>query len=120
MAHRSFAVTFAALMSPFLVWAAHFGLVYGINGIICARHLQDARLLGYPLSPALIGIVTVLALLWVAMLMARALGGHGPADHVAAEDPRRFARWFVAAGAGTALVAILWVALPALMVPACG
>ena len=120
MSGRSFPVTFGAMLAPFLIWAGHFGLVYAINGAVCARAPEGAMLLGYPLSVALVAAATVLALAWVAVLLVMALRGSGPAGHVASVDPRRFARWFVVAGAGAALVAILWVGLPALLVPACG
>ncbi|MBK1840003.1 hypothetical protein JHL17_21585 [Azospirillum sp. YIM B02556] len=120
MASRSFPVTFAGMLAPFLVWAAHFGVVYGINGLVCARTPEGASLFRLPLSMALVGIATLLALGWVAILLGKAVQGAGPAGHVAAADPRRFARWFVIAGSASALVAILWVAMPALLVPACG
>lgn len=120
MASRSFPATFVGMLAPFLIWAAHFGVVYSINGMVCARKPEEALLFGLPLSMALVGIATLLAIGWVAILLVKALRGAGPAGHVGGADPRRFARWFVAAGSGTALVAILWVGMPALIVPACG
>ncbi|GLR81886.1 hypothetical protein HUE56_27755 (plasmid) [Azospirillum oryzae] len=120
MASRSFPGFFIGMLAPFLIWAAHFGVVYGINGMVCARRAEDAQLLGFPMSVALIGIATLLALGWVAVLLVKAWCGAGPGKHVGAADPRRFARWFAIAGSGAALVAILWVGMPALMVPACG
>ena len=120
MSGRSFPVTIAAMMGPFLVWIGHFGVVYAINGAVCARVPEGATLFGYPMSATLVAAATVLAMAWVAVLLVMALRGAGPAGHVASADPRRFARWFVVAGAGAALVAILWVGLPALLVPACG
>lgn len=120
MASRSFPATFVGMLAPFLIWAVHFGVVYSINGMVCARRPEGALLFGLPLSMALVGIATLLAMGWVAILLVKALRGAGPAGHVGGADPRRFARWFVVAGSGAALVAILWVGMPALIVPACG
>ncbi|WP_207462360.1 hypothetical protein [Azospirillum sp. SYSU D00513] len=120
MATRSFPTTFAAMLSPFIIWAAQFMAVYGINGLACARGLSDRTLLGLPLVPVLVTAVTLLALLLTLAVLVKALVGGGPAAHVQSGAPRSFARWMTAAGAVSCLLAILWVGLPALMVPACG
>lgn len=117
---RGFPATFAAMLSPFLVWAGHFGAVYAFNGVVCARGLDGETLLGLPLATVAVTAATLLALLAVALLLARAVRGAGPAGGAADPGLRRFARWFTVAGAGTALVAILWTCLPALQLPACG
>lgn len=120
MATRSFPTTFTAMMAPFLIWAGHFGLVYAINGIACERGLDAARLLGFPVVPVLVVVATVAALLPTGWILLRCVTGGGPAEHVASLAPREFARWFTAGGAASSLIAILWVGLPALLVPACG
>ncbi len=120
MATRSFPTTVTAMMAPFLIWAGHFGLVYAMNGIACERGLDGASLLGFPAVPVLVVVATVAALLVTGWILLRCVTGGGPADHVGSEDPREFARWFTGAGAASSLLAILWVGLPALLVPACG
>jgi len=118
MEKHSFPLTFTGMMSAFLIWAAHFGAVYGINGLICARQLDGVDLLGFPLSQTLVIAATVIALLLAGAVLLAALWGGGPAAR-ASEDPRRFIRWFTALAAASALLAILWNGLPALQVPAC-
>jgi hypothetical protein len=53
-------------LAPFGVWAAQFGILYGIAGLACARGFAGARLLGYGAIPFLSVIVTTLALTVVA------------------------------------------------------
>lgn len=120
MATRNFLTTFTAMLAPFLIWAGHFGLVYAINGVACARGLGGAVLLGFPAVPLLVVVATVAALLITGWIMVRCIAGDGPAEHVGSRDPREFARWFTGAGAASSLLAILWVGLPAIQVPACG
>jgi len=119
MTEHRFPVTFAGMLAPFLIWALHFTAVYGLNGLACARGLDALRVLGFPFVPAMVVGATAVALLLTLGVLMRALLGRGPAAQVR-EDPRRFVRWFTAAAAGAALVAILWNGLPALQVPACG
>ncbi len=118
MEKHSFPVTFVGMMAAFLIWAAHFGAIYGINGLICARKLDAMELFGLPLASALVLAATAAALLLAALVLLAALWGGGPAAR-ASEDPRRFIRWFTAFAAVAALVAILWNGLPAIQVPAC-
>ena len=122
MASRSFPGIFIGMLAPFLIWAAHFGVVYGINGMVCARRAEGALLFGFPLSVALVGIATLLALGWVAVLLVKAWCGAGPGKHIGAADPRRFARWFAMAGSGAALVSIMLLrassSVPATCLPA--
>lgn len=119
MAARSFPRIFAGMMGVFLVWAAHFMLVYGMNGLACARGFDAMRVLGFPLVPFTVAAATLLAMLLAVWILMRALLGRGPAPG-ASEDPRRFIRLFTAGAAGLSVVAMLWVGLPALQVPACG
>ena len=111
MAERGFVSTFGPMTAPFLVWAAHFGIVYGINGLACARGLDQVLVLGLPLVTAAILGASAAAVLAAGGLLARSLGGAVAGD---------FVRWFTAVASGAALLAILWVALPVLQVPACG
>lgn len=99
MEKHSVPVTFAGMMAAFLIWAAHFGAIYGINGLICARKLDAMELFGLPLASALVLAVTAAALLLVAFVLLAALWGGRPAAW-ASEEPRRFIRWFTAFAAG--------------------
>lgn len=90
------------LLGGLLVWAAHFFLLYGFASVFPGTEL--ARLL------TLIATVPALAadavLLWAAA--ARRL-----------VDPDELDRWVLdvsAIGAGLSLVAVVWQALPALIV----
>lgn len=119
MERHSFPAAFAGMMAAFLIWAAHFLLVYGINGLACARGFDRAELFGFAFVPAAVLGATALALLLTGAVLLLALRGGGPAAR-AGEDPRRFIRRFTVVAAGSALVAILWNGLPAVQVPACG
>jgi hypothetical protein len=82
-----------------IVWAAHFMLIYGLTGLACARGLPG-------IVPWAIAVATALAVAAaVALLLVRS------AD---------FAGRVASGVAGLALVAIVWEALPALALPACG
>ena len=114
-----FTATLTGMMSAFLIWAAHFAAVYGINGLICARGWDGVALYGHPVAVVLVLGATAVALLLAAAVLAAALWGAAPGRR-ASEDPRRFIRAFTALAAAGSLVAILWNGLPALQVPACG
>ncbi|ALG69907.1 hypothetical protein VY88_10645 [Azospirillum thiophilum] len=115
MSERSFPSIFAGMLSPFLIWAGHFGAVYAINTVICARGLDRETLWGVSPAPVAVTVATLAALLCVAAVAVWAARDTGPAD----PDLRRFGRWLRMAGAGVAFVAILWSGLPALQLPAC-
>jgi hypothetical protein len=83
-----------------IVWAVHFGVIYGSTGLACARGLGEA-------VPWTIGAAT---------LLAAATAGAIVLTHLSHE----FTRWMTAALAALALVAIAWEGLAVLMVPACG
>ena len=88
------------ISSGALVWALHFGVIYGFTGLACARGFGTA-------APWVIGAATgVAAAGAIAIILT----------HLSSD----FTRWMSAAVAAAALLAILWEGLPALMVPACG
>jgi uncharacterized membrane protein HdeD (DUF308 family) len=89
------------LALPVAVWGAHFAIVYGVTSFACARASPQA-------VPWAIGLATLAAGTFMVVTMAR-------------EWPRRddFVAWLALALAAIALVAIVWEALPVLMVPAC-
>jgi hypothetical protein len=90
------------MSSGVMVWALHFTAIYGLTALACARGW------GWLVMPS-IAASTLLASIAIGALLAIAL-------------PRRaqFEYWMSACVAALALVAIVWEALPVLMVPACG
>jgi hypothetical protein len=84
------------------IWALHFTALYGITTLACARGMPGV-------VPWAIGGATAVA-------AALALGV------VARSFPRRadFIHWMAATVAALALIAIVWEALPALWLSACG
>lgn len=102
------------------LWALHFGLIYAINAHACERGLAGARLLGLPWVPALVGLATLAALLPLMLLLRSAVAGLGGPRLEGGEAEPRFTRWFAAAITSYAILAVLFQAAPALVVPACG
>jgi hypothetical protein len=85
-----------------LIWAAHFGFLYGFAGLACAR--------GFGVSlPLAIAAATVLALAASAWLLVEAV-------RAGLQD---FLDWLAATGTALAIVAILWQTLPILLAPRC-
>ena len=99
-----------------LIWAAHFGAIYAVHALACERDLSALRVLGLPLPVAAIIALTAAALLALAPLIRRL---DPPRDEGGEEEPR-FTRWFGAATAALAAVAVLFQAAPAMVLPSCG
>jgi hypothetical protein len=102
------------------LWAVHFGVIYAINALACERGLAGTRLLGLPWAPALIGLATLAALLPLGLVLWSAVSRLGQPLTEGGEAEPRFTRWFAAATAGYAILAVLFQAAPALLVPPCG
>ena len=85
---------------PIVVWALHFGAIYGFTGLACARGWESA-------VPWTVGGATLVA-------------GAAAAALVLKNVSTDFLRWMTATLAALALLAILFEGLPVLMVPACG
>jgi hypothetical protein len=83
-----------------VIWAAHFGAIYGSTSIACARGFDAA-------VPWAVGAAT---------LVGAAAAGTMVITHWSPE----FTRWLAAAVAAVALLAIVWEGLTVLMVPPCG
>jgi hypothetical protein len=84
-----------------MVWALHFAAIYGITALACARGSAGP-------VPWAIGIATIVAVGLVFFLI-----------WISFKDIGAFANWLSAAVAGLALLAIVWEAVPVLLVPAC-
>lgn len=84
-----------------LAWATHFAAIYGFTGIACARGMAGA--VAWAIAASTVVAAGVAIAVMVACLRQR----------------ESFEHWLAATLAGAALVAILWEAIPALLVPAC-
>lgn len=107
-------------LSGMLIWALHFGLIYGVTSLACARGFAQTRVFGVAVLPLSIGVLTLiaalgsLAVIWQALRRRRALAASGDESSLP-----EFTSVVAALIAGLALVAIIWEALPALMLPPC-
>lgn len=102
------------------IWAAHFGAIYAINAYGCERGLTGERLLGLPLVPSLVMAATAAAVGASGVLLWRSLAGMSPPYDDGGETEPRFTRGFAGATAALSLVAIVFEAIAALIVPPCG
>jgi hypothetical protein len=108
------------LLSGFLVWAAHFGLVYGINGLACARNFASQPVAGASLVAVGVGAATAIAALVIVAVLALAIAGRGPGiRHEADGALRAFWRYGTIAIALLGVVAVLWSGLPVLIISPC-
>jgi hypothetical protein len=91
--------TILRISSGVVVWALHFGFLYGFTGLACAR--------GFPhLVPWAAGAATVVAATAAAAILLKNLSSE-------------FTRWLTASLAVAALLAILWEGATVFMVPMC-
>ncbi|MCK0509874.1 hypothetical protein [Aromatoleum buckelii] len=97
----NFVATSLRLSAGVIVWALHFSVIYGLSALACARSAPQA-------VPWVIGVATLVAIGACVAIIVRELG-QGPG----------FEPWLAAGLAVLALLAILWEALPVLMVAPC-
>lgn len=98
----TFAATALRMSSGVLVWGLHFAVIYGYTGLACARGFGHT-------VPWVIGVASIAAVLAVVVII------------VAGYRQRAvFESWMMATLAAFALVAIVWEAIPVLIVPVCG
>jgi hypothetical protein len=83
------------------LWALHFAAIYGLSALACARGRPELVL------PSVVIATTLAAAATIAVL---GVGLRGRA---------RFESWLASGIAALALVAIVWEALPVLIVPIC-
>jgi putative effector of murein hydrolase LrgA (UPF0299 family) len=89
------------IASGALVWAVHFTAIYAIASLACARSLGIS-------VPGVIAGVTLLAVALCVFIAARSLRRRA-----------EFIEALAAMVAGTALIAIVWEALPVMWLPIC-
>jgi hypothetical protein len=105
-----------ALAGP-TVWAVHFFLMYGAEVVICTGPAATSRA-GQALPVAI--ALTVVAMVGLLCILVRRFALDRQA-HQAADDTHGSLFWRDAstALAALAMLGVLWVALPAILLPAC-
>ena len=105
-----FAAAALRLSAGIIIWALHFGAIYGYTGLACARrfHAQGETLVAA--IPWVIGISTIVAAAAAVPFIARFQPARGGES---------FIGWMSAALAALALAAIVLEGLTFLWLPAC-
>jgi hypothetical protein len=107
----SFARTALCVSAPIIIWAAHFGVIYGFTGLACARRFTDGGATWLALVPWVIGLATAAA-------VAAALVFFAPIVRKPAGIA--FIDWMSGWTAALAILAMLLEAITVLWVPVCG
>ena len=97
----SFVATSLRISSGIVIWALHFGVIYGFTALACARGSPGA-------VPWVIGIATVVAATLAIGIMFAGFRRRG-----------HFESWLSAGIASFALIAIVYEAMPLFTVPLC-
>lgn len=114
MRTRSFTRGFLSLLSGPMIWAGHFLVLYGVTGLLCARPSLRMQLLGFDIIGWWVLLSSAVAVAAILLLHAPAWFGRGNGD-----EETEFATR-VGAGLGLlSIVAVIWEAMPALLVPYC-
>jgi hypothetical protein len=106
------------MLSGLMIWAAYFLVIYVFTALACARRFADLSWLGIGVVPWVIGTATLAAA--TTTLVVIGLAVHDARLKTSRNNMSSFVPWMTAAFGGLALVAILWEALPVLLVPTCG
>jgi len=105
-------------MGGLIVWAAHFALLYGAQTTFCTVAASDWSASDLRIGGLLLTAAAVAALLALAG-RPRQRPQEGSRWEVG-PDSARFLRRISVAGAGLALLAMLWATVPLLLLRACG
>ncbi|GAB4354007.1 MAG: hypothetical protein Kow0060_04790 [Methylohalobius crimeensis] len=106
------------MLSGALIWAFHFGVLYLFTALACARGFSAMNWHGIGVVAWVIGAATLAAVSSVMVITVRSI--RYIRNHTAPENALRFMLWMTAAIGGLSLVAIVWQAVPVLLIPACG
>lgn len=108
-----------------IIWAVHFVTVYVLVSFACAFGFSGGRILGIGAVPFLIGVVTLIAVVFIALLTRL---GYRRWRQTEADrrrmDPdlwarRRFMALTALLLSGLSLIATIWVAVPAFLMDPC-
>lgn len=105
---RAFLLMFAG---P-LIWAAHFLAVYVLAALACARNFAHVEWLGGGVTQWGIALLTLAAIAAIAAIILL----RGRRDGQSA----RFVHWTTLTLGLLSVLAIVWEAMPAYLVPTCG
>lgn len=104
-----------------MIWAVHFGVIYTITALACARGDGDSVLMALGGVRTWVIGATALALLAAAAVLFLALRDRkGSASNRHERPVQGFLAYTTATLAALSLLAILWNGLPVLIVPPCG
>lgn len=98
----SFPLTALRIGAGVIVWTLHFAAIYGVTGLACARAWTSI------IGPSIGAATALAATACIAIIVA---GWRRRAE---------FESWLSASVAALALVAIVYEAIPVLIVPLCG
>lgn len=96
-----------------VVWALHFLAIYGFTGLSCARPGGA----GAAIVPAFVITVTIAAIAVLCATIVLAMRDHRRSNGLPGVS--RFVHGLTSATAALVVVAVVWEALPVLIVPAC-
>jgi hypothetical protein len=116
----AFAGELVNMVAGLLLWAGHLAVVYAVHALACAHGFDDRTVLGFALVPFTISVATALALLGCLAVLGYALldlQRTRGRDDVA--ESQRFLTYTSATIAGFSILAIVWVAVPALLIAPC-
>ncbi len=106
------------MLSGALIWASHFAVIYIFTALACARGFWDLSWLGIGVVAWVIGAATLAATLAASAISVQAM--HAARNRTVQENATGFVHWMTSAIGGLSLVAIVWEAVPVLLVPTCG
>lgn len=113
---RHFTAETLRMLSGIIVWGVHFMFVYVFTALACARRFHDLSWLGTSLVVWGVGIATLAAVAGIlAFSLPAWLSHRRPGDR----GTHGFLDWMTIAFGMLSLLAVLWVALPVLLVPIC-
>jgi hypothetical protein len=115
VAHR-FTPTAFLICGAVLIWIGNFLFVYVFAALACARRFSQLQVVGVDIVPLVSSASSILAALAVILLMWTAR--RRLRDELSAATHSRFISLVTLGLGGLALVALLWVALPPLLMDA--
>ena len=104
-------------LAGLLIWSLHFGAIYVFQALACARGFAGREVGGIGIVTVFIAAATLLALLAAAAVIATGWRTSGPAVELTQHD--EFLRRLTILVAGLSAIAIIWQALPILVMPPC-
>ncbi|HEY0848061.1 MAG TPA: hypothetical protein VGE12_22030 [Noviherbaspirillum sp.] len=108
----TFTRAFLLMFSGPIIWAAHFVAVYVLVALACARQFAQAAWLGIGLVSWGIALLTFAGVAGIVAIAARQYDGRS--------GQGEFERWITVTAAGLSILAIVWEAIPAVILPPCG